>query len=254
MAKKPAPKRRTPAKRKTPSKSAKPLPWWQRVRAWSRRGLRWLGWGVIGLAALTVLAVGLTSFINPPTTPYMWAEARRLGSVDQYWVRLEDISPDLVRSVIAAEDANFCLHWGFDMAELRKAIEEGGERGASTISQQVTKNVFLWHGRSWPRKALEALMTPLVELFWSKRRIIEVYLNVSEFGAGVFGAEAAARTNFRVGPDELTASQAARLAAVLPAPKQRSAANPSSFVWKRAEAIMDGAATIRVDGRSDCVG
>ena len=114
--------------------------------------------------------------------------------------------------------------------------------------------MFLWQGRSWPRKALEALLTPLVEALWSKRRIIEVYLNVAEFGEGKFGAAAAARTMFGTEPGALSRSQAARLAAVLPAPKSRSAANPSAFVWQRAEAIMDGAETIRQDGRADCLG
>ena len=102
------------------------------------------------------------------------------------------------RSAVAAEDANFCLHWGFDMAAIREAVEEGGTRGASTISQQVVKNVFLWHGRSWVRKAMEAVMTPVVELVWTKRRILEVYLNVAEFDEGVFGVQAAAQHYFGV--------------------------------------------------------
>ncbi len=129
----------------------------------------------------------------------------------------------MARSVVAAEDANFCLHWGFDMAAIRKAIDEGGNRGASTISQQVVKNVFLWHGRSWLRKAMEAAITPVVELVWSKRRILEVYLNVAEFDTGVFGVQAAAQHYFGVSAADLSAVQAARLAAVLPDPKGRDA-------------------------------
>jgi len=158
----------------------------------------------------------------------------------------------MARSAVAAEDANFCLHVGFDVEAIRDAIEDGGSRGASTISQQVVKNVFLWHGRNWFRKVLEAGMTPLMEALWSKQRILEVYLNVAEFDEGVFGVEAASRHYFGVGPEELNATQAARLAAILPAPKSRSASRPSAFVKRRAVQIRDGAATIRADGRADC--
>ena len=183
----------------------------------------------------------------------MLSEGRRLGTpVEQTWVSAEDIAPVMLRSVVAAEDANFCTHWGFDMRAIRAAIAEGGNRGASTISQQTVKNVYLWHGRNWLRKALEAMITPVVEVFWPKRRIIEVYLNVAEFDEGVFGVEAAARHYFGVGPEALTPTQAARLAAVLPDPKGRSAANPSASVRQRAASILDGAATIRRDGRSAC--
>ena len=208
--------------------------------------------GVLALVALVLALVVLFSFVNPPTTPYILSEARRLGGVDQQWVDLGEVAPVMARSVVAAEDANFCAHWGFDMAAIRRALDEGSGRGASTISQQVVKNVFLWQGRSWPRKALEAVLTPVVEAVWTKRRIVEVYLNVAEFGEGVFGVEAAARRAFRVGPEALSAGQAALLAAVLPDPKGRSAARPSAFVRKRARAIADGAATIEVDGRAAC--
>ena len=215
--------------------------------------LRWATRGVLGLVLLVVAVIALFSVVNPPTTPYILSETHRLGSVDRQWVDLEEISPVLARSVLAAEDANFCLHWGFDMAAIREALEDGGSRGASTLTQQVVKNVFLWHGRSWPRKALEALMTPVVELFWTKRRIVEVYLNVAEFDEGVFGVEAAARGAFRVGPEALQPWQAARLAAVLPSPKGRSASQPSGFVQRRSRSIADGAATILQDGRADCL-
>ena len=154
--------------------------------------------------------------------------------------------------MVAAEDANFCLHWGFDVEAIRAALEEGSGRGASTISQQVVKNVYLWHDRNWTRKALEAVITPLVEAIWSKRRIIEVYLNVAEFDEGVFGIDAAAQHYFGVTPGKLTPRQAARLAAVLPNPKQRSASRPSAKLARRARAIQDGAETIRQDGRAAC--
>ncbi|THF93239.1 MAG: monofunctional biosynthetic peptidoglycan transglycosylase, partial [Sulfitobacter sp. SK025] len=132
------------------------------------------------------------------------------------------------------------------------AIAEGSNRGASTLSQQVVKNVYLWQGRTWVRKALEAALTPVVEAIWSKRRIIEVYLNVVEFGEGVFGIDAAARHYFGAIPAELTDTQAARLAAILPSPKTRSASRPSASVRRRSAQIRDGAATISKDGRASC--
>ncbi len=214
--------------------------------------MRWIWRGTLGLVAAGVLLVLAYAVVNPPTTLYILQERARLGAVEREWVDVDRIAPVMLRSVVAAEDANFCLHWGFDMAAIRLAVEQGGTRGASTISQQVVKNVFLWQGRNWVRKALEALLTPAVELVWSKRRILEVYLNVAEFGEGVFGVEAAAQHHFGVSAGDLTATQAARLAAVLPDPKGRDAADPSRFVRSRAASILDGAETIRADGRAGC--
>lgn len=201
---------------------------------------------------LVVFLVVLGALINPPTTAYMFSESRRLGGVQQTWVSIDSIAPVMARSAVAAEDANFCQHWGFDVVAIRKAIAEGSNRGASTISQQTVKNVYLWHGRTWVRKAMEALITPVMEAIWSKRRIVEVYLNVAEFDEGVFGVEAAARHYFGVGAADLSATQAARLAAILPSPKKRSAAQPTDYVRKRARQVRDGAATIRNDGRAAC--
>ncbi len=214
--------------------------------------LRWALRLVSVAFLISVALVILWGTVNPPTTLYMSQERLRLGEVDHAWVPLDEVAPVMARSVVAAEDANFCLHWGFDVAAIRAAIEAGSTRGASTLTQQVVKNVFLWHGRSWTRKAIEAALTPLVEALWSKRRIVEVYLNVAEFGEGVFGVEAASRAYFKVGPEALTSRQAAQLAAVLPAPKSRSAAAPSGRLARRAEAIRDGAATIAKDGRASC--
>ncbi len=213
---------------------------------------RWFWRGVLAVVVLVALWILAYAVINPPTTPYILAEKRRLGAVDRIWVPFEEIAPVMARSVVAAEDANFCQHWGFDMAAIRAALEEGARRGASTISQQVVKNAYLWQGRNWSRKALEAVMTPAVEATWSKRRILEVYLNIVEFDEGVFGVEAAARHYFGVGPERLSAVQAARLAAVLPNPKARNAARPTSFLRRRAASILDGAETIRRDGRAAC--
>ncbi|MCA0920496.1 monofunctional biosynthetic peptidoglycan transglycosylase [Pseudooceanicola nanhaiensis] len=208
--------------------------------------------GLALVVVLTLLLVLVTSRVNPPMGVYMRQEQARLGTIERTWVPLSDVAPVMARSVVAAEDANFCTHWGFDMTAIRTAIEQGGRRGGSTITQQVVKNVFLWHGRSYVRKALEALLTPVVETFWSKRRIVEVYLNVAEFDEGIFGVEAAARHYFGVAPEKLSDLQAARLAAVLPAPQSWSASNPSTYVRKRTGMIMDGAATIRADGRAAC--
>ncbi|MDA7429519.1 monofunctional biosynthetic peptidoglycan transglycosylase [Primorskyibacter aestuariivivens] len=224
----------------------KPRP---KLGRWVRRQLL----RVVSVAfLLAAFAVILFAVFNPPKTYYMRQEAARLGGIDHVWVRMEHIAPVMARSAVAAEDANFCQHWGFDMGAIRAALAEGGQRGASTISQQVVKNVYLWQGRSWSRKALEALITPVMEAVWSKRRILEVYLNVAEFDEGVFGVEAAARHYFGVGPGELTAVQAARLAAVLPNPKGRSASRPSPALRSRAGQIRDGAATIDRDGRAAC--
>ncbi|TNC72459.1 monofunctional biosynthetic peptidoglycan transglycosylase [Rubellimicrobium roseum] len=216
----------------------------------SPRGL--LARGMLGLLVLVLGTVALFGAVDPPTTPYMLSEGRRLGGVDQAWVPLEDIAPVMARAAVAAEDAEFCNHWGLDLDAIRQAAEEGSARGASTISQQVVKNVFLWQGRSWTRKAVEAALTPVMEAFWSKRRILEVYLNVAEFGEGVFGVEAAAHHWFGVRASELTEVQAARLAAILPDPKHRDPADPTDSLRARARGILDGAATIAADGRASC--
>lgn len=243
MARKPSkPKRDEKAK----SKQDAPRPG---LFGWLRR---WLWRFVLIVVSVVMLLVVAHSQINPPRTFYMGQEARRLGSIDHQWVPIGEIAPVMARSVVAAEDANFCTHWGFDMDAIRAALEEGSGRGASTLSQQVVKNVYLWHGRSWARKALEAAITPLVELVWTKRRIIEVYLNVAEFDEGVFGIDAASYHYFGVAPSELSPTQAARLAMVLPNPKERSASKPTAKQRKRSAQILDGAATIRRDGRAAC--
>lgn len=238
---------KTPARRRKPAapKAAPVRTRWQLVRLWSRRGLAGLG----ALYAAMILGFAV---LPPPINLFQIGEAWRLGGIEKDWVGWDRIAPEMARSVVAAEDANFCLHWGFDMAAIRVAIEEGSGRGASTLTQQTVKNTFLWHGRSWLRKALEAALTPVVEVVWTKRRILHVYLNTAEFDEGVFGVQAAAQHYFGVDAVDLTAVQAARLAAVLPDPKGRDAANPSSFVRGRARAILSGAETIALDGRADC--
>lgn len=217
-----------------------------------RRALRWVLRAVGGTAALVLALVTLFAVVNPPVTHTIFAEWRRLGAVERDWVPGSAIAPVMFRSVVAAEDANFCRHWGFDMGAIRDAIAAGAERGASTISQQTVKNVYLWQGRSWARKALEAALTPLVEAVWTKRRILVVYLNVAEFGEGIFGVEAAARHYWGVSAADLSPAQAARLAVVLPNPRGRDPNALSATLRRRAAQVADGAETIRADGRADC--
>ncbi|SDX35840.1 monofunctional biosynthetic peptidoglycan transglycosylase [Ruegeria halocynthiae] len=243
MAKKAARKPRGKKNKATRSKKSKSLI--ARIR-------RWAVLGILGVAAAFLVLVLLYSIVNPPITHTIWSEWRRIGRVEREWVPIEDIAPVMARSAVAAEDANFCLHWGFDVEAIRDALEDGGNRGASTITQQVVKNVFLWQGRSWVRKALETTMTPVVEIVWSKQRILEVYLNVAETGSGVFGVEAAAQKFYGVNAAKMSPVQAARLAAILPAPRNRSVTDPSVRTRRRAASILDGAATIRADGRADC--
>jgi monofunctional biosynthetic peptidoglycan transglycosylase len=231
------------AKKKKTSKKTK-----KTQRRWIRRCA--IGFGI--LIFVPVYLVILFRFFDPSAGIYMGSETRRLGGIKQNWVALENVSPVMARSAVAAEDANFCTHHGFDIEAIREVIEGGSNRGASTISQQVAKNVYLWHGRNYLRKGLEAGFTVLIEIIWPKERIIEVYLNVAEFDEGVFGVAAAAKHYFGVGPDQLSSTQAARLAAILPDPKGRSASRPSNFVRRKTRRVMSGASTILADGRADC--
>ena len=212
----------------------------------------WALRAVLAVFMAIFVLVALYRVVPPPSTPYVLSEGARLGGIQRTWVSIDDVAPVMVRSVVAAEDANFCLHWGLDVDAIRDRIDRGGSGGASTISQQTVKNVYLWHGRSWVRKAIEAVWTPLTEAIWPKHRILEVYLNIAEFDEGVFGIQAASRHYFGVNASDLSATQAARLAAILPSPKTRSASNPSSSVRRRAASIQDGALVIRNDGRADC--
>ena len=214
-----------------------------------RRAVRW---ALLVPVLLLAAAMLLYRWVDPPMTHTIWEERSRLGRMEWQWVPLDDVHPVVARSVVAAEDANFCLHWGFDVDAIKAALEEGANRGASTITQQTVKNVFLWQDRSWLRKALEAVLTPAVEAVWQKRRIVEVYLNVAEFGEGVFGIDAAARHYFGVPPAALSAEQAARLAVVLPSPRTRDPNGLSPSLRRRAVGVADGAATIEADGRSAC--
>jgi monofunctional biosynthetic peptidoglycan transglycosylase len=197
----------------------------------------------LALAAVaSALPVALVRWVDPPTSTVMLSErVARFGtgaSVHHHWVPWEAIAPTVPIAVVAAEDQRFPLHRGFDVTEIWTAIAErqrrGRMRGASTISQQVAKNLFLWSGRSWIRKALEAYVTVLIELTWPKRRILEVYLNVAQFGADVFGVGAASDRYFHKAPFFLSAGEAALLAAVLPNPIAGDLAHPSPGLRERA--------------------
>ena len=217
------------------------------------RLLTWLArMALCGLAA-AVLLVAVFRFVDPPLTYLMAREWWRLGAIERHWVALDAMSVNLPLSAAAAEDANFCRHRGFDLAGIQDALTDGTRlRGGSSISQQVAKNVFLWPGRSWLRKGLEAGFTVLIEAIWGKRRIMEVYLNVAEMGEGVFGVEAAAQRYWNVAAADLGPQRSARLMAVLPDPQRRSPTSGTSFIARRGAEIARGAETIRADGRAAC--
>jgi monofunctional biosynthetic peptidoglycan transglycosylase len=187
--------------------------------------------------ALTLAAVAVLRYVNPPATMVMLLQPGPVGELEQTWVGRDEISRNAARAVIASEDQRFIEHHGIDFVQLDRALADfrdgDGLRGASTITQQVAKNVFLWQGRSFVRKALEAYFAVLIEMCWTKERILEVYLNVAEFGPQVFGVEAAARAYFRSNAAKLSATDAALLAAVLPNPLALRVSRPSDYVRER---------------------
>jgi len=219
---------------------------------------RFLGWGAVaGLLVLLVPPVlGLVVFrwAPVPLTPLMVVRVVQGEGLSRDWVALADMPPALVRSVIASEDARFCQHEGFDWREIRNAWRDwrvnGKVRGASTISMQTARSVFLWPGRDVLRKGLEMLLTAPLEAMWPKRRILEVYLNIAEWGPGVYGAGAAARHHFGHGVASLSADEAARLTAILPAPRSWSAATPGSHVRQRAATIQARARAVSLGDRN----
>ena len=209
---------------------------------WLPRILRWSLKLSLVLVLLTGALIVPWRFVAPPTTAFMLRE-RLLGSgsrVEYRWVGWSRISREVGIAVVAAEDQKFPSHYGFDIDSITRAVLEKRDRtrGASTITQQVAKNLYLWPGRSWVRKGAEAYLTVWIELVWPKRRILEVYLNIAEFGPGIFGVGAASKSAFGKHPSQLTSREAALLAAVLPNPKRMSAASPSAYVEERADEIQ----------------
>lgn len=208
-------------------------------RSFIRKSLRLLAMVFGAVVALVFLTILLFRFVNPPTSAFMLAY--QLGSAPeplrQEWVPMAEISPWMPLAVVASEDQRFPYHAGVDFEAIRKAVSEykagEGLRGASTITQQTAKNLFLWNGRSFVRKALEAVLALGVDGLWPKERVLEVYLNIAEFGPGIYGVEAASEIYFGKPARKLSQTQAARLAAVLPNPKVLSVTAPTAYVQER---------------------
>ncbi len=211
--------------------------------------MRWLLALPFLFAAASVVQVAVLRFVDPPFSAFMVArQCEAWGSGDWSfrvaydWRDLRDISANLPVAMVAAEDQNFASHGGFDFKAIKKARANNTKgrkvRGASTVSQQVAKNLFLWQGRSWLRKGIEAWYTVLIEAMWPKTRILEVYANIAEFGDGIYGAQAAARSYWRKDASRLSLAESARLAAVLPAPRRYSVARPGPFVQRRGQWIQ----------------
>ena len=207
-------------------------------------------WVLVVFFSSTFLAVVALRFVPVFFTPLMFircgqqmAEGKKL-KLDHHWVSMSKISPSMPVAVMASEDANFLNHHGFDYKAIVTAAErnrkhpEKQKLGASTISQQTAKNIFLWPGRSWTRKGLEAYFTVLIELFWSKERIMEVYLNSIEMGDGIYGVDAVAEANFQTDAKNLSQAQCALIAATLPNPRKFSSKNPSAYMRKRQSKIL----------------
>ncbi len=220
-----------------------------RPRSLSQRLMRWFGFATAAWFALSVLAVLVLRFVPPATSAVMletWLGANLEGRHDfalhYRWTPWTQVAKTLPIALIAAEDQKFPFHHGFDFDAIQSALDDADDgerlRGASTISQQVAKNLFLWSGRSFVRKGFEAYFTVLLETLWPKRRIIEVYLNIAEFGDGIYGAGAASERFFRTPPALLDSRQAALLAAVLPNPRRLHVEKPSAYVLRRAAWIQ----------------
>jgi monofunctional biosynthetic peptidoglycan transglycosylase len=209
-----------------------------------------LKWIVVAFFASTILSVIALRFIPVYFTPLMFIrmveqvkEGREL-KLSHHWVPLERMSPSMPVAVMGSEDANFLKHHGFDFKAIQNAVKRNREHpeknklGASTISQQTAKNVFLWPGRSWLRKGLEFYFTSLIELFWSKQRIMEVYLNSIEMGEGIYGVEAVAQEHFGIPAETMSREQCALVAATLPNPRRFSSKHPSAYMQKRQRQIL----------------
>jgi monofunctional biosynthetic peptidoglycan transglycosylase len=218
--------------------------------SWLGRTARAVLWLVLMCVVLSVGPVLLLRWINPPYSAFMaesqieaWLRRDSAYQSRHTWEDLQNISPNLPLAVVASEDQKFPEHWGFDVEAIEKAYAMNQHRhrqhGASTISQQVSKNLFLWSGGGYFRKGLEAYFTVLIETCWPKRRILEIYLNIAEFGLGIYGAEAAAQHFFHKTAAHLTRGDAAVLAAVLPSPEHYSASQPSPYVQRRREWILE---------------
>ncbi|MDO9381431.1 MAG: monofunctional biosynthetic peptidoglycan transglycosylase [Hyphomicrobiaceae bacterium] len=225
-----------------------------RYKGLGRTALRYAGFAVGGYFAFVFALILLYRVVNPPASSLMLVQALTGTEVQQQWVSLDEISPSLVRAVIVSEDWSFCEHYGIDIKAIEQAIERSGNgipRGASTISMQTTKNLFLWNSRSYIRKVVELPLTLMIELIWPKWRILEIYLNVAEWGPGIFGAEAAAQYHFNKPAARLDSREAAQLAASLPNPIIREAGDPGPRTARKAGVIQSRMRN--AGGAAECV-
>jgi monofunctional glycosyltransferase len=210
--------------------------------------LKWIKWIVIAFLASSIFFVLIYRFVNPPITTFMLyrTTAQLIKGqnikLEKKWIKIEDISPKMIRCVIAAEDNRFVSHWGIDTKAISEAVEHNKDgstmHGASTISQQTAKNVFLWPSRTYLRKGLEFYFTILIEKIWGKKRIMEVYLNVIETGRGIYGVEKAAQVYFHTNCKILSDSQAALIAASLPSPQRYNPSIPGKYLSSRSDQII----------------
>jgi monofunctional glycosyltransferase len=229
-----APPTAPPASTPPTSKPAKP-------RSRLRTAFRWMFRTALAVTAVFAVLILAYRFINPPLSALMLIQTAGGVPITRTWVPLERISPNLVRAVIMSEDAGFCRHYGVDLKELEAAFEQaidGNVRGGSTISMQTAKNLFLWPSKSYVRKAIEIPLTLAMEAVWPKARMLEIYLNIAEWGPGIFGAEAAARHHFNKSASRLTEQEAALLAVTLPAPLIREPGNPSALLERMGNTIL----------------
>lgn len=222
------------------------------TRSWFLKGLFMLGFAFI---VTSVVGVYIYRWVNPNLTMLMvirhyesFFDDKKSSSIQKDWVSIDNISSNMILAAVAAEDSKFLTHWGFDFELIKQAIKHNERskriKGASTISQQTAKNVFLWPRRSWVRKGFEAYFTVIMEAFWPKKRIMEVYLNIVEFGKGVYGVEEAAQKFYHKPAENLNRLEAAMLTTVLPSPAKRSPANPSSYMVQYQRRVLWGMSTI----------
>jgi monofunctional biosynthetic peptidoglycan transglycosylase len=239
------------------AKRSTSIPTYRRKRKGRRGFVGWLWRIILALFLFTILWVLAYRFVPPPITVTMVGDLVAGRGLDKDWMNLNDMDRDMVRAAIAAEDGKFCQHNGFDFEAIEDAMKRnasGGRiRGGSTISQQTAKNAFLWQGGGYVRKGVEAYFTFLIEQLWGKRRIMEVYLNVAETGIGTYGANAGAQRYFGHDASALSATEAARIAAVLPLPKKRGAVAPKGFTRRYGNTISARIERVRRDGLDACI-
>jgi monofunctional biosynthetic peptidoglycan transglycosylase len=243
------------ARRATNNKRGRAAP--AKRRGWVYRIGWWIGRGIVLFVAGSVIWVLAYRFVPPPVTITMIGDLVAGRGIHKDWMSLSRMDPDMARAAIGAEDGNFCRHHGFDLHAITQAIERNAEgrrlRGGSTISQQTAKNAFLWQGRSYLRKGLEAWFTVLIEAIWGKPRIMEVYLNIAETGIATYGANAAAQRYFHHDASTLNPTEAARIAAILPLPKRRGAISPTGFTRRYGNNITRRIAIVRGSGLDACL-